>query len=469
MADSWALREMAESDFGDKRLDKRAAEVLAGLSQNPDRSIPVACRTRSEMTAVYRFFDNERVTWQKVLDPHIKATQKRIASCDTILLVQDTTEINVTRPKMQVEGAGPLGGVRQGALLHPMSAFTVDGTPLGLVWADFWTRDDQPKTSKDSRSIEEKESFRWLNGFRQARDLAQDIDHVSFVCLSDSESDIYELFVEPRGETNPIDWIIRAGQDRLLEDETTFRFPRDAVLAAPALYTENVSVRGRTSRFRSEQSKRTQSREPRETRVVVRASAVDLRPPNRTGMKLPPMTVNVVLVSEVDPPEGEVPLEWLLLTTLPIKTESNVKRIVQYYKTRWMIEVLFRTLKTGCRVEERRFEHMDRMLPSVALFLIIAWRTMYVCHLSRNDPELNCESAFEPSEWKSVWMATKRQKPPKAPPPLQEVVCLIAQLGGYIKRRDPPGAQTIWIGLQRMHDLALAWDCFGPEAGIKDV
>jgi hypothetical protein len=131
-----------------------------------------------------------------------------------------------------------------------------------------------------------------------------------------------------------------------------------------------------------------------------------------------------------------------------------------------MIEVFFRTLKQGCRVEQRRFEHIDRVLPCVAVFLIVAWRTLYVCRLGRSVPDISCEAIFEPSEWKAVYRVVRRESPPRHPPPLAEMVRLVAQLGGYVNRprKDPPGPQTVWIGLQRMHDFALCWDLFGPEA-----
>ena len=134
---------------------------------------------------------------------------------------------------------------------------------------------------------------------------------------------------------------------------------------------------------------------------------------------------------------------------------------------RFMIEVLFRVLKSGCRVEERRFEQIDRLLPCVAVYLIVAWRTLMVCRLSRSSCDLDCEAIFEPAEWKSVWRVLKNEPLPATPPKLAPMVRLLAQLGGYVNhpgRHDPPGPQTIWLGLQRTRDLAWAWNTFGPGA-----
>ena len=178
------------------------------------------------------------------------------------------------------------------------------------------------------------------------------------------------------------------------------------------------------------------------------------------------MRLDVVLVSEVVPPENDVPVEWLLVTSLPVTEIEQVRRVIQYYCVRWMIEVFFRVLKSGCRVEDRRFENIDRLLPCLAVYLIVAWRTLYMCRLGRSCPDISCESVFEPAEWKSVWTVVQRTTPPSEPPRLGEMVRLIAKLGGYVKRKqsDPPGPQTNWIGLQRMHDFALSCILFGPDA-----
>ena len=101
---------------------------------------------------------------------------------------------------------------------------------------------------------------------------------------------------------------------------------------------------------------------------------------------------------------------------------------------------------------------------SVAVYAIIAWRIMYLCRLGRECPDLNCEVVFEPCEWKSVYMALKHTDPPSTPPRLNEIIRMIASLGGYVERkRTNPGPQTLWLGLQRVHDLSTAWNAFGPD------
>jgi len=468
---------MQTADLDDKRLDVRLKAVLSALAQHPTASIPAACGGRTEMVAAYRFFENEKATFADILQPHSDATRQRIAAQRVVVLAQDTTEIDLTRPAQQVFGAGPLDGEsRRGAFLHPLHAFTPDGTPLGTVHATAWTREEGTCCASLTRAqraaipIEQKESYRWVTTLRRAEEEARHCPATQFITVSDSEADIYEFLVEANGGPPNSDWIVRACQDRALSRDDSPQsgetLLRARVLETPVLFQNTIAVRGRTAKVACETRGRRQLRHSRQAEVAVRATRVTLRPPRRPDRQLPPVAVNVVLVSEINPPSGDEPVEWLLVTSLPIDDVAQVPLIIQYYTVRWMIEVLFRVLKSGCRVEERLFEHLDRLLNCLAVYLIVAWRTLYVCRLGRSCPELNCEAIFEPAEWKSVWKVVLRKDPPPEPPPLDVFIRLVAQLGGYVnrKRAAPPGPQTVWLGLQRMHDIANCWLLFGPAA-----
>jgi len=481
MLTPWVMEEMMDGDLGDKRLNDRMAVLLDQLAGHPNASIPAACGGNAETTAAYRFFDNEKVDFERVLHPHIEATYRRMAEYPVVILAQDTTEIDVTRPEQQVGGAGPLDGdSRCGAFLHPLIGFTPDGTPLGTVYAEAWTRPDESPRPKTRRKrelarrrtpIEEKESIRWVDSYRQAQKLAEAIPETEFICVSDSESDIYELLEESQAAPRP-DWIVRACQNRAIEkhekqEETTENHLRERALSENVLFTNTITVRGRKTKVNCDKRRRNQPRASRTAEVEVRVAKVILRAPSRPDRKLRNVSVNVVLVTEVNPPEADMPVEWILLTSLPIDEVEQVQAVIQYYCVRWMIEIFFRTLKSGCRVERRRLEHIDRLLPCLGIYLIVTWRTLMVCRLGREYPEISCEAVFEPAEWKSVYCVIhKTSSPPTTPPTLQKMVRMVAQLGGYVnrKRSDEPGPQTVWLGLQRLHDIAQGWVIFGPEA-----
>ena len=478
--------------MGDRRLDKRVARIVSDLGERPTASIPAACGGWNETAAAYRLFDNKAATLGAILRPHHERTLERLGAHRVVLLVQDTTEIDLTRPHQQVEGAGMLDdSIRRGALLHSMQAFTSDGTPLGCLWAKAWTRPVGKSVTHQRKAlpIEQKESHRWIEGLRQARHAAQHTPATRCVCIADSEADIYELFVEPRdggaehGEAPCVEWLVRACQPRALVECSSLLATDTGVAtdAGPAnlnaafeqaavLLTKEIEVRGRQSKISHETRGRRQPRENRRTEVEVRALSVTLRPPFRRAKRLPAVRVNAVRVREIAPPQGDTPVEWLLLTTLPIDTVEQVQQIVDYYSTRFLIEVFFRVLKSGCRVEERRFENVERLLPCLAVYLIVAWRAFMLSRIGRNHPELSCEECFAPEEWQVVWTVTQGTPLPRQPPALQEMIELIAQLGGYLRRgrkpQSPPGPQTLWLGLQRMRDLTLAWQTFGAKSCV---
>ena len=476
------MDELQTSDLRDKRLEKRLVKLLESLSNCSTASIPAACNDRAEMVAAYRFFDNDKIEFESVLEPHIDATCQRVAQQPVALLVQDTTELDLTRPEKQVEGTGPLHqGKRCGALLHPLLALTSDGTPLGTLYAEAWSREDrtdQPKLSANARRVaynqrpfEEKETYRWLETAEQCEAIKAHCPDTQLVMIADRESDITDV-IEYCNSQDHFEWVIRGGVDRILsrknKGQSSVRV-RDQLRSGKVRFEKQMPIRSRVA-WGSGSLKQHPSqadRDAREITVTVHSGKVSLNDPRRTtNRKVEGVTVNAVLVSEIDPPEGVQPVEWLLLTSLPIRGNKQIETIIDYYEKRWVIELYFKVLKSGCKIESRRFEHMDRFLPALALYMIVAWRSLYVCRVSRTHEDASCELVYTQPEWQSVWQIVKREKPPRVAPRLMEMTKIVAQLGGYVnrKRAGPPGPQTMWIGLQRMHDIATCWLSFGPGA-----
>jgi len=480
------MDEMQSVDLRDKRLEQRLVKLLDTLSQSSSASIPAACHDRAEMVAAYRFFDNDKVGFEEVLAPHIEATHDRLAQQKVALLVQDTTELDLTRPASEVEGAGPMGhGRRNGAFLHLLHAFTPDGTPLGSVSAEAWTREpksDKPKPKRGSseqrmelgrKPFEEKETYRWLQTADHCVDIKQHCPDTQLVMLADRECDITEVINYCTGQSE-FDWVIRSDASRILNKKRKAEpsiAVREELAKTKPLYQQELSIRSRDQwgSVSLKQRPGKADRSAREVSVSVHASEVTLndpRPGHRDGVR-----VNAVLVREIDPTKKHQPIEWLLLTSLPIKTRQQVELIVAYYLKRWMIELFFKVLKSGCKIESRRFEHIDRFLPALGLYLIIAWRSFYVCRVSRTHSKVSCGQVYSEAEWKSVWQMVRREPPPKRQPQLLEMTKLIAELGGYVNRKNakPPGPQSVWLGLQVMHIMANCWLTFGPGANKSCV
>ena len=343
MVQQWCREELETADFGDQRLNERVVQVLESLADRPTASIPAALGGRSELEAAYRFFDNDKVTLEKVLQAHFHVTTKRCTEQRIVLCAQDTSELDFSRPQQQVSGAGPLASPnRRGALLHANLAFAEDGTPLGAIGAKIWAREEsdseQPKLSKAAKEkkrratpIEEKESIRWIEGIRAVQKLARDCPDTLCVSLSDSEGDMYDLLAEPRTTSN-FHWIVRACHDRTVLDfqGNPVGAIRDSLLELPVLFTNDITIQGRKQKIACETNPRRTSRVSRQATVEVRAGSVTVKAPSLCKHAIPAVTINVVLVREPHPPEGEHPIEWILLTTLPISTMEQVRSVIRY-------------------------------------------------------------------------------------------------------------------------------------------
>ena len=196
----------------------------------------------------------------------------------------------------------------------------------------------------------------------------------------------------------------------------------------------------------------------------MRACALTLRAPSRPDRQRPAVTLNVVLVREVDPPAGDEPIEGLLLTSLPSDTPEQVLRVITTYALSWQIEIFLRVLQPGCRWEARRCETRDNVWRYLAVALVISWRTRFVRRRGREFSDLSCAAVFEVSEWQSVSPITPQKPPPPTPPTLRDMVRMVGPLGGFVNRSIDarPGVETIWKGLPRLHDMARCWDAFGP-------
>ncbi|NEV65424.1 IS4 family transposase, partial [Thiorhodococcus minor] len=262
--------------------------------------------------------------------------------------------------------------------------------------------------------------------------------------IADREGDLYELFVEAPCPEQGADWLVRAQhQERLLTDGRTLRAALDAQKALTEITFERPPAKGRRARTVTQQ---------------IRVARVSLKAPRRPDRTLPTVTVTAVLATDVDPPADEDPLDWLLLTNLPVETPEQAIEILSWYLCRWQVELFFKILKSGCQIEELQLERRARLEPAIAFYLIIAWRVLFLTQLGRDCPELPCDVVFDEAEWKAVYLVTQRQPPPEQPPPLDTMVRMVATLGGFLNRKGDgfPGSKTLWIGLQRAADFVLA-------------
>ena len=204
----------------------------------------------------------------------------------------------------------------------------------------------------------------------------------------------------------------------------------------------------------------TERRSGRNVKQKLKGISISIKPRNKSTV----VQINAVMAIEEDPPAGEEPLVWILVTSLPVSTFEDVLKVINYYLCRWEIETFFKVLKSGCKIEERQLQTTERMKALITVFMILAWRVMFTMMLGRVCGEMRCDVVFDEAEWKAVYkILNKKQALPEKPPSLREFVIMIAVLGGYVDRNKegPPGVKVIWKGMARMVDFALAWEAFG--------
>lgn len=489
---AWIEEEFGDIDFADARLDQRLRRLLAHKWQNPQQSFSAA--GHAEAMAASRFFENTNVTPEKILAAHRVGTLERIRSGQhpRVLLLQDTTECDYSTHK-ELLGVGPLSSPdRRGFFAHNHLVVTPERLPLGLWDTLIYARDDaEHGKSADckNRPIEEKESFRWLEGYRHACALAGQAPACQVISVSDREADIYEVFAEywqRREQGLPVaELLIRSKFDRCLEPFEEASVPaastptaaptpgqekiRSRLAAAPVLGTVKFRVPQATQRNKKVKGSRQPpvQRSAREVEQEARAIRIRLKPPHRSaaaGGPLPPVELTVVEARESNPPAGEEPLVWVLLTTLPVDTFEQAAEVLHLYLCRWEIELFHKVLKSGCRLEEMQQRYDFTLLPAIVLYMLVAWRLLYVMRLGRACPELPCDLVFDESEWKSVVVVLKGRAALQHKPSVGEMVLMIAKLGGYLGRKNdpPPGMKSMWIGMTRLADFALCWERFQP-------
>ena len=438
--------ELSGIALGDQRLNRRARRVLEKLGEKPTVSIPAACGGWDETRAAYRLFDHDEVTAERVLSPHIACTEARLRAHPRVLCIQDTTELDYTTKK-GIAGLGPLNyESRWGLYLHPTLAVTPDRVPLGLLDLYSWAREPgRLGEDKDpNRPLEDKESVRWVDGFARVNVLAERLSETRLTYIADREGDIYDLFVEAPCPDQGADWLVRVQHsERLLSDGRKLRAALEAAPVLTEIRFDRPAAKGRKARSIHQQLK------------VVR---VTLKAPVRPDRTLIDVTVTALLATEPNPPAGEDALEWVLVTNLPVETPEQASEKLLWYLCRWQVEIYFKVLKSGCRIEELQLETRERLEPALAFYMIIAWRVLYLTMLGRECPEMPCDTVFADEEWKAVCLVTQRKPPPEQPPSLDTMVRMVASLGGFLNRKSDgfPGPKTLWVGLQRVPDFVLA-------------
>jgi hypothetical protein len=444
-----AQNEFLGADFGDRRLSKRLLKLVEKLVVEPSASFPDAAGSDAALEATYRFFQNESVSPQRILAPHVAASLRRIRAEPRVIVAHDTTEFSFSSAR---EGLGRINDAGQGFFAHTALAVSADGArrPLGVIGLQTFTRQDSPKRNKHTERVpaEERESFRWLS---LACEAGQLLRGVSAIHVMDSEADAYELFAGLIQQQQR--FVVRLKFDRQIQDDAgelkrlsqklphlTGQFVREVQLAARS--APHHEKRGR---------KRNARRTARWATLEFSATAVQLVAPEHLHATTPKLEVNVVCVQEVDAPEGTEPVRWVLVTTEQIATCSDIEQIADAYRARWLIEELFKALKTGCAIEKRQLESLSALLNALAVFIPIAFELLALRTVARTDPDRAASTVLRPTQL----LVLERHKDIRLAQgaSAQAALRAIARLGGHITNNGEPGWIVLGRGYQKLLDL----------------
>lgn len=452
--DAWTDTELQGCDLGDARLDARLGAIIEAVSERAGESLPAAFQDWASTKAAYRFFENEKVSEEKILAGHLTATRLRIEAVDgPILVLQDTTEFTFKRRAPEKIGFTKASTGRKmkdgrfaqhtvcGLLMHASLAVTPEGLPLGLTAAKFWSRDKLKGTNALKRKvnptripIEAKESVRWLDNLRQSTELIGQPERC--VHIGDRESDIYELFC--LAEALGTKFLVRSCVDRLAGDgATTLTRVMQGICPSGTHTVEFTDTSGQAH----------------QATLSVKFSSMVVRPPIGKQKHYPHQSLRVIHAQEIDPPDSRPPIDWRLITNLEVACHEEAVRMLAWYARRWSIETFFKTLKTGCRIEQVRLTSAPRLANFIALCCIVAWRVHWLTMLQRHHPGAAPSAVFTAAEITCLDALTYKTST-QEDRSLHAYMLKLARLGGYLARKGdpPPGATVIWRGLTRLAD-----------------
>jgi Transposase DDE domain len=385
---------------------------------------------------ITRFLHNSRVTVSEMLSTALERTCAQVAGRH-VLAIQDTSALRV-----DAKGVG--------LSFHPVLAVdATEATVLGLVDNFFLNRQGGESATRKQREFADKDSRRWLCGAHSASALAE-AGAACVTVIEDREGDIYECFAY---KPATVEKLVRAAQDRRLADGTLLFSKADAWDEAGRMVVALAAAPGRKAR---------------EAEFCVSFGKVEIvRPGSRKASDGLPRTIPVTLViaREINPPQGEEPALWFLLTTHQVNDIADARRIIGFYRLRWTIEQLFRTMKTkGFDVEALRQEQDGPLEKLVTAILIAAVKVMQLVAERDGKAQRRLTDVFDPDDQpalericQSLEGKTQKQKNPHPSGSLAYAAWVFARLGGWTGYYGKPGPIVILRGLTQFHAIKHGW------------
>jgi len=448
------------AELGDKRRSHRAAELFDIMKRHPGGSLPDKFADPADLRAFYRLCDSPDVTHAALLAAIRKHTLSKIAACSgRVLVIHDATELDYTTLKSLVNDLAQIGnGGGRGYICQNVIAVCADtGEVFGLLDQVLHRRAKTPKkeTKAQLRARSTRESLLWLKGTKH---LASDIQLID-VC--DRGADTFE-FLEHEHKSGRR-FVIRSGKVRKVHAGHDTNQPQqylaDFAASLPESGRFTMDVQAQKGRKGSKARPPRKARKDAEFTVQYGAMMV-CRPHVKTGNHGDaPLPMYVVRVVEVDPPQGEKPVEWTLLTNEPIRSFQAAWRVIHWYERRWIVEELHKGMKTGCKIEDMQFNTVDRLQPAIALFSTLAITLLNLRDMSRmpkskSTPAVNWLDEIYVSVL-SLWRFKQVKKLT-----VHEFFYALARLGGHQNRSSDhqPGWIVIWRGWAKLQNMIHGYE-----------
>ena len=441
---TWASEQFGACDLGDKRRTKRIINMAKRIVDNPSASFCEQMGTWGDLKAAYRLFDQKKVTFDAVAEPHWEQTKQ--VKPGRYLILDDTTEIDFGSHR-EIDGLSEIGnGSGRGFLLH--NGLMVEANRqeiIGVAGQTIHYRKPKPKKeSAAQRMKRERESRVWGDVIDQ---IGPPPDEVQFVHVCDRGGDDYEVFCHLIQQHD--DWVIRAASlHRVILTPEGERIPLSEYLATlPLAGAYELAVRSR------------EGQPARTAKLEVRFGKLRVPVPRHTSAyvksrNLPSIEMRVVQVREVDVPKGVEPISWVLYTSLPVVSFDDAWQIIEYYEVRWLVEEYHKALKTGCRVQDRALRKAERLEPMVGLMSVVAVRLLQLKSEARANPNRPAKSIV-PRLWLQMLKAARKNLRRVHDLTIGEFYRELAKLGGFLGRKSDgePGWITIWRGWEKLNML----------------
>ena len=461
----WAEVEFGQVELGDRRRTRRLVELAAEVASRPAGKVTQACRTSASQEGAFRWLANQALDHRPVARAIERATLGRCKTAKRVFVPIDATSISVTDEK----GSKDLGAVgtwsQGGRGVHAMTAFAVaeDGRPLGICGQRMWVREQRSRLegSERSASTDDRETRFWMDLLQSTQ---ADFADVAPDCRPwfqlDRGADCWPV-LDAAHRLNLL-LTVRSAHDRRLDGRTRLLWSELSRRPVSAHLRITVPARPPARRRERRNGQRihwmTPPRPARIAKLALRAAAV---PVVLTTIKGRTSTVelNAVFVRELDRPADDR-LEWMLITTHPVRTRAEVLAVVRGYTLRWRIEELHRTWKRGlCRVEDSQLRSRGALFKWATLLAAVASRAMQLTYRARNEPDVPATEELTTTELEAL-ISLRRPKNIRLNhvPTLALAVRWLADLGGYVgPRNGPPGPTVVGRGL---HDVLAAARAF---------